>query len=123
MEKLSLNGFTGSCHYYFNPFFKPIKYTDGIKFLSDNKASWLITDTQAVLLYEPMVKDGYEREGFICIKWKFEGTTATATYTDGNENILFIQNYEYTDFLNHYVIESELNLYYTDGVLLLAREY
>ena len=118
-----LKGFSGSEGYYFNPFFKPIKYTDGIKFLSDNKASWLVTDTQAVLLHEPKVKQGYEDEGFICIKWKFEGTTATATYTDGNDNIFYIQKYGYTDFLKHYAIESELNLYYTDGVLLLSSEY
>jgi len=120
---LNLNGFTGTEQYYFNPFFKPIKYTDGIKFLSDNKASWLVTDTQAVLLYNPEVKEGYEQEGFICVKWKFEGNKAQATYTDGNENILFIQDYEYTDFLKHYVTESELNLYYTNEVLMLSSEY
>ena len=125
---LNLNGFTGTAQYYFNPFFKPIKYTDGIKFLSDNKASWLVTDTQAVLLYNPEVKRGYEDEGFICIKWKFEqtenGTTrATATYTDGNDNIFYIQSYEETDFLKHYVTESELNLYYTNEVLMLSSEY
>ena len=130
--KHDLNGFTGSEGYFFNPFFKPIKYTDGIKFLSDNKASWLVTDTQAVLLHEPSVKKCYEDEGFICVKWKFEkdsdedikSTTATATYTDGNEKILFIQKYQETDFLNHYDIkDNELNLYYTNGVLLLGSEY
>ena len=126
---LNLNGFTGTEQYFYNPFFKAIKYTDGIKYLSDNKASWLVTDTQAVLLYNPEVKEGYEQEGFICIKWKFEKddesnrTTATATYTDGNDNIFYIQKYESTDFLKHYVTESELNLYYTNGVLILSSEY
>ena len=123
----NLNGFTGTEQYYFNPFFKGINYTDGIKFLSDNKASWLVTDTLSVLLHEPKVKEGYEQEGFICVKWKFENTdgktTAQAIYTDGNENILFKQDYEHTDFLKHYVTESELNLYYTNGVLMLSSEY
>jgi len=120
---LNLNGFTGTQQYYFNGFFKDINYTDGIKFLSDNKASWLITDTLAVLSHEPKVLKGYEDEGFICIKWVFEGTTAQATYTDGNNNIFYVQKYEYTDFLKHFVIENQLNLYYTNGVLMLSSEY
>ena len=125
---LNLNGFTGTQQYYFNGFFKDIEYTDGVKFLGDNKASWLVTDILAVLSHEPRVKKGYEDEGFICIKWKFEkndndGTRATATYTDGNDNILFIQKYDYTDFLKHYVTESEINLFYTNGVLMLGSEY
>ena len=65
----NLKDFHGTEQYFFNPFFKPIKYTDGIKFLGDNKVSWLITDILAVLSHEPSIKETYEQEGFICIKF------------------------------------------------------
>jgi len=121
---LNLNGFTGTEQYFIHPLFNTIKYTDGIKFIGDNKASWLITDILAVLSHEPKVKKGYEQEGFISIKINFIENKATATYTDGNEKILYTQKYKITDFLKHFEIsEGKLNLYYTNGVLMLAREY
>ena len=123
MNKHDLNGFNGTEQYYFNPFFKAIRYTDGVKFLSDNKASWLVTDSLSVLLHEEKVLKEYENSGFISIKWLFEGTTATATYTDGNDGVLFVQEYGHTDFLNHFDIKNELNLFYTNGVLMLGSEY
>ena len=99
-----------------------IKYTDGIKFLGDNKVSWLITDILAVLSHEPSIKETYEQEGFICIKFVVDNDTATATYTDGNDKILFTQKYEYTDFNKHF-LENKIYFYYTNEVLMLAGEY
>ena len=122
--KLNLNDFHGTEQYHFNPFFKNINYTDGIKFIGDNKASWLITDILAVLSHEPSVKREYENGGFISIKVLFDGDKATATYTDGNDEVLFSQKYEYTDFLKYFEIDkNELILFYTNGVLMLGGEY
>ena len=120
----SLNGFTGTEQYYFNPFFKNINYTDGVKFVSDNKASWLITDILAVLSHEPSVLKEYNDGEFISIKVLFNGDKATAIYTDGNEKVLFSQKYEYTDFLKYFLIgKNELIFFYTNGVLMLGGEY
>ena len=46
-----------------------------------------------------------------------EDKTATVNITDGNKNILYIQKYKYTNCLRN------INLYFTDGVLLLNSEY
>ena len=125
--KLNLKNFYGTEQYYFNPFFKNIKYTDGIKFIGDNKASWLITDALSVLNYDEKVLKEYTENGFISVKWIFnndENGTATATYTDGNDEILFKQDYGITDFLKHFDInKNELTLFYTNGVLMLSGEY
>jgi hypothetical protein len=39
------------------------------------------------------------------------------TIDDGNGNMLYTQDYDYTD------AKRELKLYYTDGVILLPGEY
>jgi len=123
-EKHTLNDFNGTEQYHYNPFFKNINYTDGVKFIGDNKGSWLVTDILSVLSHEQSVLKVYEEENFISILINFEGDTATATYGDGNGNNFFKQKYEYTDFLKHFQTEkNELMLFYTNDVLMLGSEY
>ena len=121
----NLRGFTGTEQYYFNPFYKAIKYTDGVKFVGDNKASWLITDILSVLIAEPKVLSEYSEGNFISINFVLDEedkTKGTATYTDGNENILYSQRYETTDIYKHFQ-EDKINFFYTNSVLMLSGEY
>jgi len=122
--KHNLNNFNGTEQYFKHPLFNKINYTDGIKFIGDNKASWLITDILAVLSHEPKVLKEYKENGFISVRVSFEDNQAKAIYTDGNEKVLFSQNYKYTDFLNYFELnENELSLFYTNDVLMLGSEY
>ena len=121
----NLQGFTGTEQYYFNPFFKSIKYTDGVKFVGDNKASWLITDILSVLIAEPKVLSEYSEGNFISINFildEEDKTKGTATYTDGNEKVLYSQRYETTDIYKHFQ-EDKINFFYTNSVLMLSGEY
>lgn len=116
-RKASLSNFTGSEEYHQG--YMGVKLTDGAYFVGTNEASWLITDICSVLVAEPKVK----KEEFVSVTFKVKpDNTAEAIYTDGNENVLYRQKYNYTDFTKHFQ-ESEVKFFYTDGVLMLSGEY
>jgi len=116
-ETISLSGFTGTEQYHKG--YLDVNLTDGVYFIGCNSASWLITDVCSVLKAEQKVK----KEEFVAIKFKVNpDDTATAIYTDGNEKVLFSQEYKHTDFLKHFK-ESEVYFYFTNNVLMLSSEY
>ena len=115
-QKLNLNGFSGTQEYHAG--YLGVNLTDGSYFIGCNGASWLITDMCSILKIEPKVKV----EEFISIKFKVIGKTAEVTYTDGNNKKLYTQTYKYTDFNKHF-IETEIQFFYTNNVLMLSQEY
>jgi hypothetical protein len=110
----TLNQFSGTEDYFFNPMFAKIRYTDGVKYVSDNGAAWLVTDALAVLAHHEKVRV----EEFVAIKVKSANGAATVTYDDGNDNVLYVQQYPVTD-----LPAGEIKFFYTDTVLMLAGEY
>ncbi|MFW6130408.1 MAG: DUF6876 family protein [Atribacterota bacterium] len=46
-----------------------------------------------------------------------ENKSCKVIYTNGNEKILYKQEYDYTD------LENNLEFYFTDNVLMLCSEY
>jgi len=93
-----------------------VNVTDGIAYIIKNGYSWFVTDfISLVITKHESIKD----EEFLSIKLKLNADEhkAIMEVTDGNDKILYTQNYEYTD------AKKELNLFYTDGVLLLSGEY
>ena len=83
--------------------------TDGIKYIMENGYSWFVTD--AIVAINTL------EDGFKVIKLKVKDNKAEMIITDGDEKILYKQNYDYTD------AKRELKLYYNQGVLMLAGEY
>jgi hypothetical protein len=106
--------FTGTEGYHFNPLFRNINYTDGVKYLSDNGAAWLVTDTLAHLVHNKKVK-GQE---FVAITLAAKDGKAQLLLTDGNDKNLAKQTYDFTD-----LPDGEIKMFFSDGVLLLASEY
>ena len=88
-----------------------INVTDGIGYIMENGYSWFVTDCIAV------IKTKLNKKGFLSIKLKLNKDKVDMIITDGNEKILYKQHYEYTD------AKKELMLFYTDGVLMLDKEY
>ena len=114
-----LGQFYGTEGYFFNPLFRSINYTDGVKYVSDNGAAWLITDILAHLAHNPKCKG----QQFISAKitTNAKERTAKLVLTDGNDgpdSILDTQDYPITD-----LEVPEIKIFFTDGVLLLASEY
>ncbi len=92
-----------------------IKYTDGIKYIMDNGASWFASDTFVNITFLEQL----EGEEFLHIKVKkLADSEADYTIDDGNDNILYSQHIPFTD-LN----VPELRMYFTDNVLMLPSEY
>ena len=110
-----LNQFTGTEQYHRIGLFSQTNLTDGVIYVMQNGYSWFITDMLSVVYCEPKIKE----QEFLCFKLKIdlEKKTARATITDGDDNILYKQDYEYTN------AQIELNLFLTNGVLLLDNEY
>ena len=92
-----------------------VNCTDGIRYIMNNGYSWFVTDMIAILKSSEYkeIKD----ETFIVVKLKLGGTKGKATIEDGNGKVLYTQGYEYTD------AKRELDLYYTNNVLMLSGEY
>lgn len=91
----NLANFYGSENVYFLPMFKSIKYTEGVRFIVHNDATWLVTDILSHVCYNEECKE----QEFIVAKLKVnKDKTATLTLDDGNGNILTTQEYSFTDF-------------------------
>ncbi len=113
ITKLDLSQFYGSENLYFHPLFKTIKYTEGVKYLGANGASWLVTD---ILCYLKNLKKLKGQE-FLHIVLKVADGKGKLTFDDGNKNILFTSKYEYTDFPLDCV-----SFYYEGNTLMLVSE-
>jgi hypothetical protein len=113
ITKLDLSQFYGSENLYFHPLFKAFRYTEGVKYLSDNGASWLVTD---ILYFLKNIKKLKGQE-FLHIVLKVADGKGTLTFDDGNNNVLFTNKYEYTDFPLDCV-----SFYYEYNTLMLVTE-
>jgi len=87
--------------------------TDGIGYVMENGYSWFITDVLAIIKTDATIRN----EEFLSVKLKLDGDKGQMIIDDGNGNVLYKQDYEYTD------AKKELKLFFTNGVLMLAGEY
>jgi len=111
LELKDLNKYYGSEN-YFNVMNTNV--TDGIYYIMKNGYSWLVTDFLVIAKSDNFkIKD----ESFISVKLKLKDDTAKMIVTDGNDKILYTQDYEYTN------VKREVTLFYIDNVLLLSSEY
>ena len=110
LELKGLGQFIGTTRY-----FNVLGYnvTDGVYYIMENGYSWFVTDFLAVVRFNQKLRN----EGFLSIYLKLDGNKAKMEVTDGNRNILYTQKYQWTD------VKRELNLYFTNNVLMLSNEY
>jgi hypothetical protein len=109
-----LEQYSGTEQYHKIFLFPFANLTDGVYYIINNGYSWFVTDVLSVIATDEKIR----QEDFLSIKLKLsDDKTAVMEITDGNEKILYTQNYNYTD------AKRELNLFYTNSVLLLSGEY
>jgi len=109
-----LGQYYGTEQYHKISLFPSVKLTDGIMYIVNNGYSWFVTDALAVYVCDEKIK----QEGFLSIKLKLlESNKAKMEITEGNEKILYTQDYDFTD------AKKDLSLFLIDGVLLLSGEY
>lgn len=116
LNKADLLHFTGSEYWYRHAFMRSITYTDGAKYVAEHGgAYWLLDEIVFAQKSIPAVA----AEGFQV--WKLTvnpNQTGTLTCEDGNGNSVFTKPLEYTDFPL-----EEIELYFTNNVILLPSEY
>lgn len=110
LELTELPYFTGSEHIYRDMWGK---YTDGIKYLKDNGYAWFISDALIAIRMKPELR----QEEFLTVELKLkEDGSAQTVITDGNENMLYTQEYQWTD------AKREVKVYYENSVMCLPSE-
>ena len=91
LELKELGYYTSSEHHWKNMWGK---YTDGVKYIMNNGYAWFVTDAQIVIRMKPKLR----AEEFLTVELKLkEDSTAQTVITDGNGNILYTQDYQWTD--------------------------
>ncbi len=109
-----LGNFTGTESYHKISLYPNVNLTDGITYVMNNGYSWFITDMLAVV----RTKEEIRNEDFLSITLVInKDKTAIAKITDGNEKVLYKQEYKWTNG------KKNLNLYLTNNVLMLSQEY
>ena len=118
-----LSNFFGTNEYHFQPMFKSIDYTDGIKFLNNNGANWLVVKALALIQCgNLMAKHDY----FLCIKCilekKDDKLTGSALFMieNGEEEAVLTEKIDYTDLPCNITMFCEMG---EKPVLMLASEH
>jgi hypothetical protein len=111
-----LRQFTGSENWYRHGINRTVLFTDGAKYVADEGGAYWLLDAIAICQrYEKRVA----QEAFQV--WKLtvrSDRTATLVCDDGNDNIVYTQHIEFTDFPL-----DEITLYFANNVIHLPSEY
>lgn len=117
LELEELGNFYGTENYYsMGALFRNINVTDGVKYIMDNGYSWFVTDALSVIV----TRIDFLESEFLTVRLRvdLDKSTAKMTIEDGNNNVLYEQDYAYTN-----AKVKELVLFYSNGVLMLNSEW
>jgi len=107
--------FYGTEMWHRDPLMVNMVFTDGVKHVADTRqAYWLIMFIYARYVHMKVFKN----EPFITIEMTTEEDTAEVVFTDGNNNILHVEEIDYTDYPDEGVC-----MWLVNGVLMLPSEY
>lgn len=116
LSKTDLSQFTGSENWYRHGLNRKVLFTDGAKFVADQAgAYWLLDEIAIIQPYDRRVA-GEEFQ-----VWKLTVNTdhsAKLTCDDGNGNVVYTKQIEFTDFP-----KDGITLYFTNNTILLPSEY
>jgi len=108
--------FTGSENWYRHGVNRNVTFTDGAKYLAEQAgAYWLLDEIAIIQPYDTRLA----AEEFQV--WKLtvrSDRTATLTCDDGNGNVVFTKQIEYTDFPL-----DEITLWFANNVIYLPSEH
>ena len=116
LTKEELRQFSGSENWYRHGINRNVTFTDGAKFVADEGGAYWLLDTIAICQVHEKRVSG---EGFQLWKLKVNGDrTASLECTDGDNNVVYTERIEYTDFPL-----DEITLYFANNVIHLPSEY
>jgi len=106
--------FTGTENWYRHGLVRNMLYTDGVKFVAERGAAFWLIDKVATLQLEERIRS----EPFQVWRLKVEGSAATLTCDDGNDNVIHSERIDYTDFPM-----AEITFFVEGDVILLPSEH
>ena len=115
MLSADLKMFTGTEQWFRHPLSSNFLYTDGVKFFAEHcggGAYWFLD----ILATE--LADLQETEDFMSITLDVVDSSAKITADDGNGNVLYTKNIDFTD-----AEKGTWKFFFTNNVLLLPSEY
>lgn len=110
----ALCGFTGSEQFYV--IYPNVIITEGLKYLCDQAGAYWLID--CLFSYQTIRNVAREPFQVLDLAVNLERHTGLISLTDGNDQLLFRQKLEYTDFPL-----KAIKLYYTDQTAMLPWEY
>jgi len=114
--KAELRQFTGTEHYYFNPLYQDMLYTDGVNYLVSTVSAYRLLDVIGTEFF-PKQHSG-QWDSFVVITLAVEQRAMKISIQDGNDNDYLHKNILFTDFP-----DGNWVLWLVNGVLLLPSEY
>jgi hypothetical protein len=116
ITKTDLVQFIGSQHWYRHGLVRKVLYTEGVQYVAERaNAYWLINEIAFAQSVPVIAAEELQH-------WKLavdlEGCSAWLTCDDGNDDVVFRKQIEYTDFPL-----DEIEFYFIDNIILLTGEY
>ena len=108
--------FTGSENWYCHPINRKVLFTDGAKYVADQAGAYWLLDEIAII--QPCDTRLAAEEFQVWTLIVNADHSAILTCDDGNGRVIFSKQIPYTDFP-----AEGIKLYYTNGTILLPREY
>ena len=109
----ALRTFTGTEHWYRHPLARHVLYTDGARYVAEQGGAYWLLDAIA-----------FAQKAVAAVEFQLWKLTVQADRSarliceDGNGGVVFSKAIDYTDFPL-----PEIDLYFTNGVILLPGEY
>ena len=116
LNTADLAQFTGSENWYRHGINRRVLFTDGAKYVADQAGAYWLLDEIAIIQPHNACVAAEEFQ-----VWKLTvnaDQTAVLTCDDGNGNVVYTKQIEYTDFP-----PDGITLYFTNNTILLPREY
>lgn len=108
-----LRQFTGTQQYYFNPFYKWMQYTDGVKHFAEKAGAYWFLDIIGTELLQLTKTEDFMTIDLIVRDGKFQ-----ILVTDGNDTVLKKKTGNFTD-----CPEGVYRFFLTNNVLMINSEY
>lgn len=116
LSERDLNQFTGNENWYQHSLNRTLLYTDGAKYVADEGGAYWLLDAIAICqrCEKRVVAEAFQ-------VWKLtvrDDCSATLVCEDGNDNVVYTQPIEFTDFPI-----PEITLWFANNVIYLPSEH
>ena len=116
LRAADLRQFTGTETWYRHALNPKVVYTEGVRYVADKGSAYWLMDAIAIA---QLTEKKVAVEAFQVWTLKVhEDRSALLVCDDGNDNVVYAQTIEYTDFTM-----PEIKIYFTDDTILLPSEY